>query len=399
MKKIFLLSLITSFQLYACDDINIYNSIKEEPKLDVSRFYITLSLPEYEERLSKNLSILNYEPYNTNVLLETLQILNKDSENTQSKIQKLGVITTAKSALISGIDKLEPLFNALIWISENDKEIKLEAEQLLRNIALISSNSYDKLITPSYRNLMLLDAINYFKYQEDRDKYIASLPSGKDKKDVPYKLIYMLKNDQFIVGHNIYPQDYEFLFNEIPSKDICSNTLEITRYQENYKYTDTVISFFISKLFLKEALRLKNLSFLASNNSLIWEFLEYQYQVENKDFEKAAQAMNALVMAGKDRRYLSKKLSNIAYMASFNNFKKGEWLKAWRFAGISIESSKNIEFLDEDDIKVVTHAKQILQESSVKLTEFLVSKNEHENADYVFNKTNDYIKILLERKF
>ena len=86
-------------------------------------------------------------------------------------------------------------------------------------------------------------------------------------------------------------------------------------------------------------------------------------------------------------------------MASFNNFKKGEWLKAWRFAGISIESSKNIEFLNEDDIKVVTHAKQILQESSVKLTEFLVSKNEHENADYVFNKTNDYIKILLERKF
>lgn len=399
MKKIFLLSLITSFQLFACDNADIYKAITQEPKIDVSRFYVSLSLPEYEERLSKNLYILNYEPYNSRALLETLQILNKDSEKTQSEMQKLGVITTAKSALISGIDKLDPLFNALIWIDESDETIKLEAKQLFKNIALAGSNSYNRLIVPSYRNLLLLDAIDFFKYQEDRDKYLTTLPLGKDKKDIAYKLIYMLKNDKFIVGHNVYPQDFEFLFNEIPSKNVCSEEIELTRYKENYKYSDSVISFFAAKLFPEESLRLRNLSFLSSNNSLIWDFLEYHYQIENKDFEKAAQAMDALIAVDKDRKYLARKLSNVAYMASFNEFKKGDWLKAWRLAAISIESSKNIETLKENDIKVVTHAKQIIRESSVKLTEFLVSKNEHENADYVFNKTNDYVKILLERKF
>ena len=399
MKKIVFLLLTSLFSLFACENADIWKSINSEPKVDMSRFYITLSLPEYEERLSTNLHILNYEPYNSKVLLETIQILNKDSEKTQSDIQKLGVITTAKSALISGFDKLEPLFNAMIWIDADDTELRREAEQLLKNIALISSNSYNKLVIPNYRNLLLLDAIGFFKYQEDRDKYLTTLPIAKDKKDAPYKLIYMLKNDKFIVGHNIYPQDFEYLFSELPTKEICDSELEFSRYKENYKYSDSVTAFFIAKLFPQESKRLRNISFLASKDSLIWEFLEYQYQVKSNDFEKAAKAMHALVLGGGNRTYLSKKLANVAYMASFNEFKKGEWLKAWKFAAVSIEASKNIANLSENDIKVVTHAKQIIRESSVKLTEFLVSKNEHENADYVFNKTNEYVKILLERKF
>ena len=115
--------------------------------------------------------------------------------------------------------------------------------------------------------------------------------------------------------------------------------------------------------------------------------------------------MKTLVAAGdlkenaKNRNYLARKFSNVAYMASYNNFKTANWLKAWRFAAISVESSKNIKNLNENDIKVATHTKQILSESSTKMTEYLLSKNEHENADYVFTKTNDYIKILLERNF
>lgn len=405
MLKFLSLLLFASLSIFACEKVNIFDSIRTEPELDMSRFYINLALPEYNERLSKDLHTLNYEPYNTEVLLEALQILNKDHEKTQNEIQKLGVITTAKSALISGIDKLEPLFNALIWVDNDDEEIKLEARQLVKNMAFISSNSYNKLIIPSYRNLLLLDAINFFKYKEDRDLYISKLPIGKDEKDSPYKLIYMLRNDQFIVGHNVYPQDYEYLFRIIPNENVCDDNFELSRYTKNYKYSDTVISFFISKLFPKEERRLKNLSFLASKNSLIWEFLEYQYQIKNKNFDEATNAMKALVAAGdlkesaKNRNYLARKFSNVAYMASYNNFKTANWLKAWRFAAISVESSKNIKNLNENDIKVATHTKQILSESSTKMTEYLLSKNEHENADYVFTKTNDYIKILLERKF
>ena len=165
MLKFLSLLLFTSLSIFACEKVNIFDSIKTEPELDMSRFYINLALSEYNERLSKDLHTLNYEPYNTEALLEALQILNKDHEKTQNEIQKLGVITTAKSALISGIDKLEPLFNALIWVDNDDEEIKLEARQLVKNMAFISSNSYNKIIIPSYRNLLLLDAINFFKYK------------------------------------------------------------------------------------------------------------------------------------------------------------------------------------------------------------------------------------------
>lgn len=362
----------------------LLDNIAEQPDYAARPYILRLNDTAMIPSSTKLLATLSLEPYNEVARSELVATLAKDRDMNGGRI----VDTIGEN-----IRFLTPLLDSSIFTDDNATRSSLN-DLFMRSIGYSGGAGQD-LLEQTFRNLLLLDAIRYFKYKENRDDFMRKMEDTIAGIDVPFYFLYKISvsNDENPLNPALFN-----VGNLVDVDKVCSDekTIEVLKQKATFK--DIAVLYIMSLQYPDRAYDLKLLSYAIGVNSGVWNLFDYFYNLSIKRYDKASLALQELFAINTFRferaPELYRKFIEVSYYAGYNAYKQRDFFNAYEFAVKTIQATQKISRLRETDIATVTKAKALLQDVAGDVAGYYSSQGELDNANAVLNKTQTLVQEI-----
>lgn len=348
-------------------------------------FQVFLNIETNRESAINNLLILEKKPYNEESFINVVNILKNDRDPNNFKSNQKPF-----DSLVKNQKHLDLLFDSMIWLRTN--EAKLAANDLL-NLISVNPKINKGIKQPSYRNYMSLKNIGYFKYQTEADSFFAKIEKV-DKKDLIYKEFFELMEGNLSKTSLDEKDLKQREKGVIKSISICYSDRNISKY--NSKFTPEVAFklFIDSKLFPEHEDNLRSLYYAGAEKTNIWELMEYFYQLKHNNMDKASKIIDLIYNLENKPDYLKTIAIQTYYKTASDNIKFNKFYISWSNSLKALQLANDLKNISKEDLNTIIEVKKIFKNSATKLIDYYTSKHEAENANYVYNTTDQWLNKI-----
>lgn len=360
-------------------NLKLLQNMDTNPEYSKNDIYVKLNDKSQIPRAAYAIGQLALEPYNEDTQDILTNILLKDNSASNNG--------TIMDALGENSKILNPYINSLVFMENNSTINKFQT--IYKRSSLYSTHI--DIYSPTYRNLLVLNAAKLFKYQEDYNKFISSIPEATRGSEVVFQFLYMLNDVENINIESLKTYNAN-------AEEICTNQKLLNEWRDQTTFV-TIGNLYILGLQKPEKKEeYKNLAYALGYNSGSWMMFDFYYQLAHKNYIKASNALKELFTIKKFRaekaQGLLRKYAHVSYLAGLHSSKQSNYFEAYQYALDVIHITKQIAKPNTQDIKIVTEAKTILQESANEIAGHYSLQGEIDNANALLNRTQSALQEM-----
>jgi len=363
------------------------------------------------EKFTEQARYLYYKPYDSQKALEFVL----ESEKITS-LYGIEIRKTNKNVYNPYSSKAEKLkrFNLYtreykVWevfqstvIFGNSQDLNREVKYLVERFKDENKKIYSMLLAPTYKNLLFLEKIEYFKSNKGKRMFMEELEESRiSQDDQSWKLLYKMfkgtitKDD--ITGGPKKALAFKKKIDQRLSK--CYQKNFIINAKKKVYSTEKIIQWYAASIAYPEKKKdLLQLYYSITTNTNLWLYLDYVYNKGEGHYARAARSLGIMVGQEKSPEYLTNSLAKILSKGAQENLENREYYKAWTMSKRSIGVLFKLKEVGQAEIDEMVTVKRVLRDSAQVLINHFAEKNDKETAANIYNVTDDIILTVYKKR-